>query len=123
MTAVTRSEARDSEVAWVRGPVRQLTADIIATHTTAAEAADNDNDKKTAKFHRDQIAVLQAPPAGLNPVDWTRFWSRDRSEAFLVEPFLPTGRSSAQPLRGSTHRRRRSRDNRRFLRVLRRPGR
>jgi hypothetical protein len=72
--------------------VRQATADNIATHATAAADADADGDANSAKWHRDQIAVLQEVPPGLNSVDWPQFWARERSGAFLVEPFIPRGR-------------------------------
>jgi hypothetical protein len=92
MTVVSRLEPPSSELQWIRESVRQATTDNIATHSEAAEAADEDGDANSAKWHRDQIAVLQEAPAGLTSVDWSQFWARERSGAFLVEPFIPRGR-------------------------------
>jgi hypothetical protein len=82
-----------TELRSLRATNRELTAESAAAHLAAADVADENGDELEAKWHRHRAAILQAPPRStLDVVDWPRFWSRDRSGAFLVEPLIPRGR-------------------------------
>jgi hypothetical protein len=89
----TMATSERTELRSVRATNRELTAENLAAHLVAAEVADENDDGLEAKWHRNRAAILQAPqPSTLDVVDWPRFWSRDRSGAFLVEPLIPRGR-------------------------------
>jgi hypothetical protein len=85
-----------SELGSIRSAARDATEVAIERNRAEVERAEAVGDHTAAGFHRGEVARLQpAPLANLEAIDWGPFWGRERTGAFLVDPWLAAGRQTA----------------------------